>query len=177
MGFDYLGIREKINFESCDLQDIARIINLFKRYHPDEVYNLAAQSSVGESFLQPIGTINFNIISVLNLLESIKILEYDTRFYQASSSEMYGKVDALPISENTLLHPLSPYAVSKASAHWITTNYREAYHLFNCCGVLFNHESFLRRDSFFVKKVIMQAVEIKNKKKGKTICGQHKSEA
>lgn len=170
-GFEYLKINGQVIFENCDLHDIAQIISLFKKYAPDEVYNLAAQSSVGQSFSQPIGTIQFNINSVLNLLESIKILGYPTRFYQASSSEMYGKVDILPISENTPMHPLSPYAVSKASAHWITTNYREAFNLFNCCGILFNHESFLRRPSFFVKKVITGALDIKYRKKEKLFVG------
>ncbi len=170
-GFEYLKISNKVIFENCDLHDITQIISLFKKYNPNEVYNLAAQSSVGQSFSQPIGTIQFNIISVLNLLEAIKIIGYPTRFYQASSSEMYGKVDNLPIRENTPMHPLSPYAVSKASAHWITTNYREAYNLFNCCGILFNHESFLRKPSFFVKKVITGAIDIKYKIKEKLFVG------
>jgi GDPmannose 4,6-dehydratase len=170
-GFEYLEINNRVEFENCDLQDITQIISLFKKYKPDEVYNLAAQSSVGQSFSQPIGTIQFNIISVLNLLEAIKILGYPARFYQASSSEMFGKVDNLPIRENTPMHPLSPYAVSKASAHWITTNYREAYNLFNCCGILFNHESFLRKSSFFVKKVILGAIDIKFRKQEKLFVG------
>lgn len=170
-GFTYLQINNNVIFEECDLHDITQIISLFKKYKPDEVYNLAAQSSVGQSFVQPIGTIQFNIISVLNLLEAIKITGYPTRFYQASSSEMYGKVDQLPVKENTPMHPLSPYAVSKASGHWITTNYRESYNLFTCCGVLFNHESFLRKPSFFVKKVIAGAVSIKLGKKEKLFVG------
>ncbi|MBK8712924.1 MAG: GDP-mannose 4,6-dehydratase [Niastella sp.] len=170
-GFDYLDITNQVIFENCDLHDLTQIISLFKKYQPDEVYNLAAQSSVGQSFSQPIGTIQFNIISVLNLLEAIKIIGYPTRFYQASSSEMYGKVSSLPINENTPMHPLSPYAVSKASAHWITTNYREAYRLYNCCGVLFNHESFLRKPSFFVKKVILGAIDIKYRNNEKLFVG------
>jgi len=170
-GFEYLQINNRVEFENCDLHDITQIISLFKKYNPGEVYNLAAQSSVGQSFSQPIGTIQFNIISVLNLLEAIKILGYPIKFYQASSSEMYGKVDSLPVKENTPMHPLSPYAVSKASAHWITTNYREAYNLFNCCGVLFNHESFLRKPSFFVKKIILGAIDIKYRKQEKLFVG------
>ena len=170
-GFRYLKINNQVVFEECDLHDITQIISLFKKYRPDEVYNLAAQSSVGQSFAQPIGTIQFNVISVLNLLEAIKISNYPTRFYQASSSEMYGKVDQLPVKENTPMHPLSPYAVSKASGHWITTNYRESYNLFTCCGILFNHESFLRKPSFFVKKVIAGAVNIKLAKEEKLFLG------
>ena len=170
-GFKYLQINNDLLFEECDLHDITQIISLFKKYKPDEVYNLAAQSSVGQSFVQPIGTIQFNVISVLNLLEAIKISDYPTRFYQASSSEMYGKVDQLPVKENTPMHPLSPYAVSKASGHWITTNYRESYNLFTCCGILFNHESFLRKPSFFVKKVIAGAIQIKLGKEAKLYVG------
>jgi GDPmannose 4,6-dehydratase len=170
-GFKYLQINNDLLFEECDLHDITQIISLFKKYKPDEVYNLAAQSSVGQSFVQPIGTIQFNVISVLNLLEAIKISDYPTRFYQASSSEMYGKVDQLPVKENTPMHPLSPYAVSKASGHWITTNYRESYNLFTCCGILFNHESFLRKPSFFVKKVIAGAIQIKLGKEAKLYLG------
>ena len=156
----YLGI-EEIIVEECDLLDTSSIIGILNQYQPDEIYNLAAQSSVGLSFSQPTGTINFNTMSVLNMLESIRTVKPDTRFYQASSSEMYGRVLELPITEHSVLHPLSPYAISKASAHWITVNYRESYGLFACCGILFNHESYLRRQDFFVKKVIQGALKIK----------------
>jgi GDPmannose 4,6-dehydratase len=158
----YLGIFESIIIEECDLTNLTQLIKLFNKYLPDEVYNLAAQSSVSFSFHQPIATIHFNIVSVLNLLEVIKMIypKKKIRFYQASSSEMYGKVDALPITENTVFHPLSPYAISKASAHWITVNYRESYGIFACCGVLFNHESFLRSNTFFIKKIIRESLRI-----------------
>ena len=164
---EYLNIKDQINFEKVDLLDIVSIQNVIKKYNPNEIYNLAAQSSVGLSFQQPIGTINFNTMSVLYILEAIKNLDKDIKFYQASSSEMYGKVDELPITEKTSMHPLSPYAISKASAHWITTNYRESYSLFAVNGILFNHESYLRTDNFFIKKLIKNAVNIKlgNKKK------------
>lgn len=153
-----LQIDEHIVMEECDLLDLSSIINLINKYKPTEIYNLAAQSSVGLSFKQPIGTINFNIVSVLNLLEAIRLVKPDMRFYQASSSEMYGKVNNLPVTINTPMHPLSPYAISKASAHWIVVNYREAYDLYACNGVLFNHESHLRSTGFFVKKVIHESV-------------------
>ncbi len=156
----YLGIKDKVRLELCDLHDYSQIINMVERYQPDEIYNLAAQSSVSMSFSQPISTIQFNVMSVLHLLEAVRLVKPDTRFYQASSSEMYGKVSELPITEKTVFHPLSPYAISKASAHWIAINYREVHGLFICCGVLFNHESFLRSEDFFVKKVIRQAIEI-----------------
>jgi GDPmannose 4,6-dehydratase len=157
-----LSIANQVVMEECDLLDISSVIALISKYKPDEIYNLAAQSSVGLSFKQPIGTINFNIVSVLNLLEAIRIMKPNIRFYQASSSEMYGKVANLPVRINTPMHPLSPYAISKASAHWIVVNYRESYGLFSCNGVLFNHESFLRSSGFFVKKVISESVQNQN---------------
>jgi GDPmannose 4,6-dehydratase len=157
----YLGILDKIIFEECNLLDISEISKLIKKYQPDEIYNLASQSSVKISFDQPMETFTSNTLSVINLLDSIKTIKPDIKFYQASSSEMYGKVDNLPINEKTVIHPLSPYAISKASAHWLTVNYREAFGLFACCGVLFNHESYLRSNDFFVKKVIRESINIK----------------
>lgn len=167
----YLGIASDIIIEECDLLDLSAVINQIKKYQPDEIYNLAAQSSVGLSFQQPIGTINFNIISVLNLLEAIRMVKTDTKFYQASSSEMYGKVENLPVTVSTPMHPLSPYAISKASAYWTVVNYRESYNLYACNGVLFNHESFLRGTNFFVKKVISESVRNRNKKDWKLSVG------
>ena len=127
----YLKINDKIIFEECNLLDLSNIIKLIKKYEPNEIYNLAAQSSVKSSFDQPIATIEFNIISVINLLEAIRLADKSIRFYQASSSEMYGKVDDLPITEKTPMHPLSPYAISKAAAHWIAINYRESLWAFH----------------------------------------------
>lgn len=157
---DYLGIKDSIEIKECDLLDLSNILNLIKEYAPDEIYNLAAQSSVGNSFSQPIGTFQYNTISVLNILESIKILNKDIKFYQASSSEMFGDAQNLPITEDTPLNPLSPYAVSKASAHMLTKTYRDSYGLFASCGILFNHESFLRSKTFFTKKVIQTSIDI-----------------
>jgi GDPmannose 4,6-dehydratase len=159
-GLEYLKIKEKIIIEECDLCDFSQIFRIISFYRPDEVYNLAAQSSVGFSFNQPVSTFHFNTISVFNLLESIKIINTDIKFYQASTSEMFGKVKELPINENSIFHPLSPYAISKASAHWICVHYRESYSLKISCGILFNHESFLRKDNFFVKKIIKSAINI-----------------
>jgi GDPmannose 4,6-dehydratase len=156
----YLKIEKGIQFEECDLTDIPSIISILKKYKPTEIYNLAAQSSVGLSFEQPIGTITFNSLSVLNLLESIRIQKNDIAFYQASSSEMFGKVTHLPITEESPMHPLSPYAISKATAFWSVVNYRESYGLFACNGILFNHESYLRSNNFFVKKVIRDSVNV-----------------
>ncbi len=156
-----LGIDTQIQLEECDLMDYSSIIRILQKYKPDEFYNLAAQSSVAASFNQPIGTIQFNSISVLNILEAIRSSNSDIRFYQASSSEMFGRVPELPIREDNVLNPVSPYATSKATAHWIVRNYREAYGIFACSGILFNHESSLRDDTFFVKKVIESARKIK----------------
>ncbi len=147
------------------------MIRLLERIKPDEIYNLASQSSVGLSFEQPIGTVEFNIMSTMNLLEAIRILPIKAKFYQASSSEMYGKANELPITEKTALHPVSPYAVSKAASHWMTVNYREAYGVFCCCGILFNHESVLRGEQFVTKKIISTAVRISRGSKEKLKLG------
>ncbi|MEZ7892831.1 MAG: GDP-mannose 4,6-dehydratase [Candidatus Wallbacteria bacterium] len=159
-GLEYLDIKNDVEICECDLTDIPGIMTLFEKYRPDEIYNLAAQSSVGLSFNQPIVTVRFNTISVLNMLECIKMINPKIKFYQASSSEMFGRVSQLPITEDYYFYPQSPYAISKASAHWIAVNYRDSYGLFTTCGILFNHESFLRSDNFFVKKVIRTAIAI-----------------
>ncbi len=161
-GLEYLGIKDKIIFEKCNLSDFFEVKNVLTKFKPHEIYNLAAQSSVGFSFEKPMETINFNISSVLNLLEAIKEVDKNIRFYQASSSDMFGNIKELPITENSIIHPTSPYAISKVTGHWMTINYRESYCLFACCGILFNHESYLRAGNFFVKKVIRTAIEIKN---------------
>lgn len=160
IGLEYLGIHDQVILELCDLWEQASILRLLAKYRPDEIYNLAAQSSVGLSFEYPIETIKFNVVSVLNFLEAIRLSDKTARFYQASSSEMYGKVSELPVRINSPMHPLSPYAISKASAFWMIVNYREAYKLHCCTGVLFNHESYLRSSNFFVKKVIVEALKM-----------------
>lgn len=156
----YLKISENVVIEEVDLADVFSTLKLINKHKPDEIYNLAAQSSVGLSFEQPIGTLQFNITSVLNILECIRIVNPKIKFYQASSSEMYGMVKSLPVREDTPLHPLSPYAISKATAFWTVVNYRESYGLFACNGILFNHESYLRSNNFFVKKVIRESIQI-----------------
>ena len=160
-GLEYLQIDDQVILEELDLLDITNVIRIFQKYRPDEVYNLAAQSSVGLSFAQPIGTFTFNTMSVTNLLETIRLLSPSTKLYQASSSEMYGHVKDLPIRLNTAMQPVSPYAVSKSAAHFMAMNYRNAYNLFVCNGILFNHESYLRSENFFVKKVIREAIRVK----------------
>lgn len=162
-GFKYLGIEKNIIIEELDLLDMANIIRLIQKYKPNEIYNLAAQSSVGLSYAQPIGTFSFNTMSVNNLLESIRLFSPYTKLYQASSSEMYGKVKNMPIKIETPMHPISPYGVSKMAAHFMVSIYRESYDIFASNGVLFNHESFLRSENFFIKKVIKDSIAIKNK--------------
>jgi len=164
-GLHYLGIADGIRIEECDLSDFSQVIKLIEQFQPDEIYNLAAQSSVSLSFKQPISTFSFNTISVFNLLEAVKMVNMKIKFYQASSSEMFGSINHLPITEDAEFHPKSPYAISKAAAHWICVNYKESYGMYVCCGILFNHESYLRNKNFFVKKVLQEAVEIKNGKR------------
>ncbi len=161
---DYLGIKSKVIFETCDLSNMASVINILNKYNPDEFYNLASQSSVGLSFAKPTETLSFNINSVINILEAIRITNNKIRFYQASSSEIFGDIDTLPIKETTVFNPVSPYGISKASAHWIVVNYRKAYGLYTTSGILFNHESVLRSNDFIIKKVIKTAIDIKDGK-------------
>lgn len=118
---------------------------------------------MGESFNKPVTTFEFNTISDINILEAIRTKSSDTKYYQASSSEMFGNIgeENLPLKESVLFNPASPYVISKASAHWITVNYREAFGLKTCCGILFNHESCLRGKNFVVKKIIRTALAIK----------------
>ncbi len=164
-GLSYLNLTNQIELVECDLMNIAQITTIIEQFQPDEVYNLAAQSSVNQSFYSPIDTFKFNTLSVFNLLEAIKTINPSIRFYQASSSEMYGRVEQLPINESNVIHPLSPYAISKVAAHYTCVNYREIHNMYICCGILFNHESYLRGNHFFVKKVIRESIEISKNKR------------
>ncbi len=170
---EFLNINSKVIFRSVNLLNDADVRKLFLEESPDEFYNLAAISSVGLSFSQPLITFDFNTRSVLNILDAIRMVSNKTRFYQASSSEMFGNVGkaSLPIQESFLFHPVSPYGISKASAHWLTINYREAFGLKSCCGILFNHESALRPPNFAIKKIIQSAIEIKKIKAGRLTLG------
>lgn len=157
----YLGIEKDILIVNLDLLDFSGLIKLFEKYHFDEIYNLAAQSSVGLSFTNPLTTIHFNSVSVINLLEVIRLSNNNLKFLQPVSSEMYGRNIELPINEESIIKPSSPYAISKALAYWSVKNYREAYNIHACNAILFNHESYLRSNSFFIKKVIRTALKIK----------------
>jgi GDPmannose 4,6-dehydratase len=144
-----------------DLSDGANLTSLLKEIRPDEVYNLGAQSHVKVSFLNPIYTANVDALGTLRLLEAVRSLELPVRFYQASSSEMYGMAAEVPQTERTPFHPRSPYACSKVYAYWQTVNYREAYGMFACNGVLFNHESPRRGQTFVTRKITRAATRIK----------------
>ncbi len=155
-----LGIDAQITYVGIDLTSLPLVITLLTQYQPTEIYNLAAQSSVSRSFQEPIGTITDNVVILLNLLEAVRKVDRNIRLYHASSSEMYGNVESLPITLNTQMRPASPYAVSKASAFWTLGAYRDAFDLKVASGVLFNHESILRPKTFFVKKVVAHSVQI-----------------
>ncbi len=153
-----------------DSTSVSKIIELVK---PNEIYNLAAQSHVAVSFEVPEYTANADALGALRILEAIKFhkLERKTKFYQAGTSEMYGKVQKIPQNENTDFYPLSPYGVAKLYAHWITKNYREAYNIFGSNGILFNHESPRRGETFVTKKIVSALVKIKMGKQKKLFLG------
>lgn len=167
----YLDIDNKVIIKKCNLLDTARIVAIFEEFKPDEIYNLASQSSVSLSFEIPAETIQFNILSTLNILNAMRTVIPKAKLYQASSSEIYGNVDNLPINEKSSLHPVSPYAISKAAAHLTTINYRETYGIFACCGILFNHASVLANPNFFIKKIVTSAINIKNGKQNELMVG------
>ena len=146
-----------------DMTDSSSLIRIVQQVQPDEIYNLAAQSHVAVSFEEPEYTADSDALGTLRLLEAIRILglEKKTRFYQASTSELYGKVQEVPQRETTPFHPRSPYAVAKLYAYWITVNYREAYGLFACNGILFNHESPIRGETFVTRKITRALSRIK----------------
>ena len=158
-----LGIQNHPNLElvEYDLTDLSSSIRLLKTAKPDEVYNLAAQSFVGVSFDQPLTTAEITGIGPVNLLEAIRIVNPKIRFYQASTSEMFGKVQAIPQCESTPFYPRSPYGVAKLYAHWMVINYRESYDIFGCSGILFNHESPLRGREFVTRKITDSVAKIK----------------
>ena len=154
-------LKDKIEFIYADMTDIVSLINAVKISQPDEVYNLAAQSFVGTSWEQPIATADIDAIGVLNILEAIRLTHPKARFYQASTSEMFGLVQEVPQTEKTPFYPRSPYGVAKLYGHWITKNYRESYGMYACSGILFNHESERRGKEFVTRKITMAATKIK----------------
>lgn len=157
-----LGIQNHSNLHlvEYDLTDLGSSIALVNKVQPAEIYNLAAQSFVGVSFDQPGTTAQITGIGALNLLEAIRLVNPKIRFYQASTSEMFGKVQAIPQVEDTPFYPRSPYGVAKLYAHWMTVNYRESYDIFGCSGILFNHESPLRGREFVTRKITDSVAKI-----------------
>ncbi len=158
-----LGVAQHPNLHlvEYDLTDMSSTIRLLQTSNACEVYNLAAQSYVSVSFEQPITTAEITGLGAVNLLEAIRIINPQIKFYQASTSEMFGKVQSIPQDENTRFHPRSPYGVAKLYAHWMTINYRESYDMFACCGILFNHESPLRGKEFVTRKITDSVARIK----------------
>lgn len=154
-------IKDKINFIYADMTDIVSLINAMRISGADEVYNLAAQSFVQTSWEQPVATADIDAIGVTNMLEAVRIVNPKARFYQASTSEMFGLVQEIPQTENTPFYPRSPYGVAKLYGHWITKNYRESYDLYACSGILFNHESERRGKEFVTRKITDAVARIK----------------
>ena len=154
-------IKDKIHFIYADMTDIVSLINAMKISGADEVYNLAAQSFVATSWEQPLATAQIDALGVANMLEAIRIVNPSCRFYQASTSEMFGLVQEIPQKETTPFYPRSPYGVAKVYGHWITKNYRESYDLYACSGILFNHESERRGKEFVTRKITDSAARIK----------------
>lgn len=166
-----LGIEQDVEVVYMDLLELTNIMRTVERVKPDEVYNLAAQSFVGVSFEQPILTSEVDAMGVLRLLEAIRTIKPDTRFYQASTSELYGKVQEIPQTEKTPFYPRSPYGVAKLFGHWMTVNYRESYGMFACSGILFNHESPLRGLEFVTRKITHSVARIKKGLQDKVVLG------
>ena len=158
-----LGIQDHPNLHlvEFDLTDLGTTLSLVQKVQPDEIYNLAAQSFVGVSFEQPTTTAHITGLGALNILEAIRLVNPRIRFYQASTSEMFGKVQEIPQRESTPFYPRSPYGVAKLYAHWMTINYRESYNIFGTSGILFNHESPLRGREFVTRKITDSVAKIK----------------
>jgi len=166
-----LGIENDVKIVYLDLLELTNVMRVIDKVKPDEIYNLAAQSFVKASFEQPILTSEVNAIGVLRLLEAVRTLKPDVKFYQASTSEMFGKVQQIPQNEKTPFYPRSPYGVAKLFGHWITVNYRESYNIFACSGILFNHESPLRGLEFVTRKITYSLARIKYGLQDKLILG------
>ena len=153
-------LKERVNLIYADMTDPVSLISAMKISQADEVYNLAAQSFVATSWDTPLSTAEIDALGVTNMLEAIRIVKPDARFYQASTSEMFGLVQEMPQTERTPFYPRSPYGVAKLYGHWITKNYRESYGIYACSGILFNHESERRGIEFVTRKITKSAVEI-----------------
>jgi GDPmannose 4,6-dehydratase len=159
-GLHQLGILDEVRLHSASLADFRSVVTVLAGIRPQFIFNLAAQSSVGLSFAQPVETIDSIMHGTINIMEAMRFLGLDARFYNAASSECFGSTDDEPAVETTPFHPRSPYAVGKAAAFWAVANYREAYGLFACSGILFNHESPLRPERYVTQKIVRGVVDI-----------------
>jgi GDPmannose 4,6-dehydratase len=159
-GLERLGLRDRVTVESMSLVDFRSTIQIVSRHEPDEIYNLAGQSSVGLSFELPVETYESIIVATVNLLEAVRMLGGRIRLYNAGSSEMFGNTHGQPATEDTVLHPRSPYGIAKATSFWQIAQYREAYGVHACTGILFNHESPLRPERFVTQKIVAAACRI-----------------
>jgi GDPmannose 4,6-dehydratase len=157
-----LNIADDVELVDFELMEFGNVLRVIERARPDEVYNLAGQSHVGPSFEKPVHTGQINAIGVTAILEAIRSLDSRIRFYQASTSELFGKVLETPQTERTPFYPRSPYAIAKAYAHWITVNYRESYGMHAACGILFNHESPLRGQGFVTRKITLGLAKMRH---------------
>jgi len=166
-----LGIRDQVKLESVALNDFRSVLQVLRKVQPDEIYNLAGQTSVGLSFGQPVETFESITLGTLNLLEAIRFLEQPTKLYNAGSSECFGDTNGEAAHETTPFRPRSPYGVAKAAAFWQVSNYREAYDLFACSGILFNHESPLRPERFVTQKIIATVCRIAHGSQEKLFLG------
>ena len=166
------GLYPSLFLHYCDMTDSNSVISVIQRVQPDEIFNLAAQSHVGVSFEQPEYTADTDALGALRLLEAIRTLGLTrtTRFYQASTSELYGKALEIPQTEKTPFYPRSPYAAAKLYAYWITVNYREAYGVYACNGILFNHESPVRGETFVTRKITRGLARVKMAGSGVRLC-------
>ena len=168
---EILGVDKDVKIKEFELLEETNIRNVIESVKPDEVYNLGAQSFVGASFDTPLYTAEVTGLGTLRVLEAIRSISPETKFYQASSSEMFGKVMETPQNEETPFYPRSPYGVAKVYSHFITMNYRESYNIFGCCGILFNHESPLRGNEFVTKKISKAIARIKKGKQDQLVLG------
>lgn len=168
---EYLGIRDRVELKSTALNDFRSVLQILSKTRPDEVYNLAGQTSVGLSFEQPVETLESIAVGTLNILEAIRFIGEPVKFYNAASSEVFGDTKGAAADESTAFSPRSPYAVAKATAFWEVANYREAYGLYACSGILFNHDSPLRPERFVTQKIVASACRIAAGKQDKLHLG------
>ena len=168
---EYLGIRDRVELKSTALNDFRSVLQILSKTRPDEVYNLAGQTSVGLSFEQPVETLESIAVGTLNILEAIRFIGEPIKFYNAASSEVFGDTKGTAANESTAFSPRSPYAVAKATAFWEVANYREAYGLYACSGILFNHDSPLRPERFVTQKIVASACRIAAGKQDKLQLG------